>query len=67
MEHVLERTEMLLDVSLDDLHLLLGVDLGNAGRFVLRAFSVRVTVPMTAQEIFQSHLLLRQSQRQGCG
>ena len=38
VEHMLERTKILPDVSHDGLHRLLDVDLGNAGCFILRAF-----------------------------
>ena len=44
MEYMLEITKILLDVSLDGLHLLLGVDLGNTGFFILGCFIVRVIV-----------------------
>ena len=44
MEYMLEITKILLDVSLDGLHLLLGVDLGNTGFFILGRFAVRVIV-----------------------
>ena len=42
VEHILDLAEILLDVSLDGLHLLLGVDLGNTGFFILGHFAVRV-------------------------
>ena len=44
MEHILELTEILLDVPLDGLHLLLGVDLGNTGFLILGRFAIRVIV-----------------------
>ena len=44
MEHILKLAEILLNVSLDGLHLLLGVDLGNTVFFILGHFTVRVIV-----------------------
>ena len=44
MKHILKLAEILLDMPLDGLHLLLGVDLGNTGFFILGHFTVRVIV-----------------------
>ena len=44
VEHILKLAEILLNVSLDGLHLLLGVDLGNTVFFILGHFTVRVIV-----------------------
>ena len=74
MEHMLERTEMLLDVSLDDLHLLFGVDLGNAGFFILGRFAVRVIFAFILRAAgfpgdFSGSSVLRAGgpDRRGCG
>ena len=42
VEHILDLAEILLNVPLDGLHLLPGVDLGNTGFFILGHFAVRV-------------------------
>ena len=44
VEHILNIAEILINVPLDGLHLLLGVDLGNTGFFILGCFIVRVIV-----------------------
>ena len=66
MEYMLEIAKILLDVPLDGLHLLLGVDLGNAGLLVLGAFPVR-TIPAGFPGDLQGHLLLRQADAGAAG
>ena len=44
MKHILKLAEILLDMPLDGLHLLLGVDLGNTSIFILGHFTVRAIV-----------------------
>ena len=45
VEHILKRTEILLDVPLDSLHLLLGVDLWAAGLLILGGLAVWAVIP----------------------
>ena len=66
MEHILELAEILLDVPLDSFHLLLGVDLGNAGLLVLGAFPVR-TIAAGFPGDLQGHLILRQADAGAAG
>ena len=49
VEHILNIAEILINVPLDGLHLLLGVDLGNTGFFILGCFIVRVIVRVTVR------------------
>ena len=70
MEYMLEITKILLDVPLDGLHLLLGVDLGTAGLLVLEFSVLSVIVriiPAGFPGDFQGHLLLRQSDTGAAG
>ena len=67
MEHILNFTEILLNVPLDGRHLLLSVDLSLAEAFLLGTVTLRAVltalIRIAIQRFpadFQGHLLLRQ-------